>query len=398
MEKKKLLVLFMCGALAVSNLFSQQIYSHWSFAIKGGVDRGEWGKEIKNGYYGYELGGALEYTFNPLFGIGADYSYLKYGRETSNDDITGTTHEAVLFGSVNALNLVAKYRQGNWQKLNIYANLGAGLSFYSTDKTDQITIVLPLSAALEYNVSKYVAIGLTGERRWHTSNDMGLGNMGVSRTNIWSALATVRVKFGAGSKPHVRNVALTEYEAVLDSTLMAKPYDDSELKKAINDNAEAIERLQEQTGRLNADMSKANDELNKLKDDIAKCQQTRSEGTNAAQQIAGMPAMQNVEYAFNSYQIPRSFNAELDALATAMKEQPDAKVTLTGHTDNVGTEQYNQGLSVRRANAVSSYLVKKGISKNRIIVQGVGEKQPVASNDTEEGRQKNRRVEFSISK
>ncbi|MFW7343557.1 OmpA family protein [Pollutimonas sp. H1-120] len=68
----------------------------------------------------------------------------------------------------------------------------------------------------------------------------------------------------------------------------------------------------------------------------------------------------------------------------------------TGHTDSIGTEQYNQGLSQRRANSVKTYLVNKGIPADRIYVEGKGESSPVASNKTREGRAQNRRVEIEI--
>jgi OOP family OmpA-OmpF porin len=68
----------------------------------------------------------------------------------------------------------------------------------------------------------------------------------------------------------------------------------------------------------------------------------------------------------------------------------------TGHTDSIGTEAYNLKLSQRRANAVKTYLVSKGIDANRIYVEGKGESSPVASNKTSEGRAKNRRVEIEI--
>ena len=67
-----------------------------------------------------------------------------------------------------------------------------------------------------------------------------------------------------------------------------------------------------------------------------------------------------------------------------------------GHTDSIGTEKYNQGLSVRRAEAVKAYLVSKGIEANRIYTEGKGESQPIADNRTREGRAKNRRVEVEV--
>ena len=71
-------------------------------------------------------------------------------------------------------------------------------------------------------------------------------------------------------------------------------------------------------------------------------------------------------------------------------------IIAVGHTDSIGTDAYNQKLSVRRAEAVKAYLVSKGIEKNRVYTEGKGEKQPVADNKTADGRAKNRRVEIEV--
>src|SRR5690606_33594364 len=86
----------------------------------------------------------------------------------------------------------------------------------------------------------------------------------------------------------------------------------------------------------------------------------------------------------------------LDQVAAQVSSINLETLLATGHTDSIGTEQYNQGLSERRANSVKDYLVSKGIDPNRIYVEGKGETQPVASNATREGRAQNRRVEIEI--
>lgn len=86
--------------------------------------------------------------------------------------------------------------------------------------------------------------------------------------------------------------------------------------------------------------------------------------------------------------------ATVDRLATVLKESPDRKVMIEGHTDSVGSEDYNQGLSERRAAAVQTALLERGVSSNQIIAVGKGESTPVASNDDAAGRQQNRRVEM----
>jgi OOP family OmpA-OmpF porin len=88
--------------------------------------------------------------------------------------------------------------------------------------------------------------------------------------------------------------------------------------------------------------------------------------------------------------------AKLDDLVSKMSGLNLEVIIAVGHTDSVGTASYNQRLSVRRAEAVKSYLVGKGVEKNRVYTEGKGEKQPVADNKTAEGRAKNRRVEIEV--
>ena len=88
--------------------------------------------------------------------------------------------------------------------------------------------------------------------------------------------------------------------------------------------------------------------------------------------------------------------AKLDDLVSKVKGINLEVIIAVGHTDSVGTEAYNQALSERRANAVKDYLVSKGVEKNRVYTEGKGEKQPIASNSTAEGRAKNRRTEIEV--
>lgn len=88
--------------------------------------------------------------------------------------------------------------------------------------------------------------------------------------------------------------------------------------------------------------------------------------------------------------------AKLDDLVSKIQGINLEVIIAVGHTDSVGSDAYNQKLSVRRAEAVKAYLVSKGIEKNRVYTEGKGEKQPVADNKTAEGRAKNRRVEIEV--
>ncbi|MBY0574015.1 MAG: OmpA family protein [Undibacterium sp.] len=87
---------------------------------------------------------------------------------------------------------------------------------------------------------------------------------------------------------------------------------------------------------------------------------------------------------------------KLDDMATKLKDVNLEVIVSTGHTDSVGSDEYNQKLSIRRADAVKAYIISTGIDAKRVFSEGKGEKQPVADNKSKEGRAKNRRVEIEV--
>ena len=114
------------------------------------------------------------------------------------------------------------------------------------------------------------------------------------------------------------------------------------------------------------------------------------------------PAATKITYAadaffdFDKSVIKPEGKAKLDDLIGKIQGINLEVIIAVGHTDSVGSDTYNQKLSIRRSEAVKAYLVSKGIEKNRVYTEGKGEKQPVADNKTAEGRAKNRRVEIEV--
>ncbi len=104
----------------------------------------------------------------------------------------------------------------------------------------------------------------------------------------------------------------------------------------------------------------------------------------------------NITFNSGSAELSPSFPKVLDGVAMVLKKYEKTIVEVAGHTDSVGPEQYNQGLSERRAQTVTAYLTGKGVKSERTMSIGAGESHPVADNTSEAGRQANRRVELTL--
>ena len=104
----------------------------------------------------------------------------------------------------------------------------------------------------------------------------------------------------------------------------------------------------------------------------------------------------NVTFATDSSDLRPDFVSTLNSVALVLKEYDKTILEVAGHTDNTGADQYNQALSERRASSVAEYLENQGVLAQRIMTVGAGETHPVASNDTVDGRQANRRVELTL--
>jgi len=104
----------------------------------------------------------------------------------------------------------------------------------------------------------------------------------------------------------------------------------------------------------------------------------------------------NITFNTNEYSIRPNFHSVLDSVSQVLAKYVDTRLRVTGHTDSTGSRDYNYSLSDRRATSVANYLAANGIDQGRLITQGVGPDQPIASNDTESGRAMNRRVELQI--
>lgn len=119
--------------------------------------------------------------------------------------------------------------------------------------------------------------------------------------------------------------------------------------------------------------------------------------TEPVQEVITLSDQGNVLFAFDSAQLTPAAQQQLQALVGKLGSESVTRIKVIGHTDSKGTDAYNQRLSERRASSAAEYLINQGVAPQKITSQGRGESEPVADNDTDEGRAQNRRVELHLN-
>lgn len=411
--KRKFLGLFVASAVACNAFAQEEVAAdsaaakglcHLSFDVNGGINFINSSKSndraalLPNSDFNPQVGAQVEYTFNPLWGLGLDYTWARNNQKKYEN----TAHEISLFASSNLSNLLAKYRSAGWQKFNTYLNAGLGAMIYDYEVTegknkgyenDGAAPLAWLGLNFEYNVSKYFAIGLDGEARrstvkaWHPKG----GENGGS----WQLMANLGVRYKFGGDRNVRNVALVDYEPKVEVPDIT-PLLDEQKRQA----AEMTSRLEEQINNQNSQIAKLQNELKATQDSLNKHIRdtkpaVRYTPTKEEDEII-KTAFSQLEFESAKAIIKQSSYSSLDGLATLLKAHQEWTVTLKGYTDNSGQAAKNLQLSKDRAAAVKAYLVNKGVSASKIQSFGYGSANPVASNTTLAGRAKNRRVEIEL--
>jgi len=141
----------------------------------------------------------------------------------------------------------------------------------------------------------------------------------------------------------------------------------------------AMDKKEEKIRQISAESDAKGMEVERLREDLLR-----------------VSVSSEASFGFDRADLRPEFKPTLNKVAGVLRDDPNVRITIIGFTDSVGTEEYNQRLSMRRAQATADYLVSQGVSQSQILVRGLGEAEPRASNDTAEGRAQNRRVEIYL--
>ncbi len=395
-------------------------YSKWSFGIGAGglnpsIALGGLNQFSNNKIeFGYDA--FIKWQMQHSFGISINYlggtftanneassQNANYTEGISNggqDVSSKLTYAVSIKGEVDVATIDFLRRQS---AVRVFVTGGYGIAGFKPDLYNGSSITagfVPIGAGLKIKVSRAVAVNLGYEVIFFDApNLLGTAkqnNFGDARLSKGSyAHAGLEFTFGTGHKP-----------AMIWTNPIAVMYDEL---KANDSLAKEVDGLKTRVGAVEGDISnlKKDSDGDGVSDVFDKCANTPA-GTKVDGSGCELPKVQlapdttamkaeapkdRVQFAFDSDVITTDSYPTLDNLAKNIRDNKE-RLTLSGHASAEGTEDYNFALSRKRANTVKKYLVAAGAPSRFIKTIGYGETRPIASNDTEEGRQKNRRVEF----
>lgn len=379
----------------------------------------------------------------PSFGIQADYLGGKI--EAANSAMRGAPFNNSAFSKVSTTLGYAVSLSGHFNLSNInwhykttsiqpYFTAGVGLMGYKpvltpSDGTAQLNfgggntiqeLFIPVGAGFKLNVAKGVNIDLGYKVAFVNSDNIDGYNYGTNNDRFSYAHIGLEFALGAKSKPQLAThnpVNSLRNEYLMEEQRLQMAIDAQ--KAALDAQKAANDQLRTDLNTTNANLAKfsADSDGDGVPDFFDKCPGTASgtkvDGSGCPLPVAPVQrpdvrvivteqdrrivneAINNLEFDFGKSTIRAKSFPSLDRVAALLIEK-NFSLKLAGHTDNVGSNDANLNLSKNRAESVKTYLVGKGANASRIEATGYGETQPIATNKTAAGRQKNRRVEFTI--
>ncbi len=402
--KKTVTTCMLCGCLAIGSAFAQTTprkdVNRISFGAKWGYnylllsDRTQFACEVNPSF-----GAFFEITANPFWSAGVEYLYMNNCQTPQGGGhLEAAMHGITYYNSINIANLVAQHRSAGWQKFNVFGTLGGGVGLYNyefkdthTSKESGAQPFMMSALAMEYNITKTIALGVESHFRY-TPDTKFVPT--ANPANLCGLQLTGRIKLG-GDK-NVRNISVEDFYI---KPQVAPVVDNS---AALNQQKQQIDALENTVANQNDDLQALQSQVNDLKNELA---QQKVAAQKKPVQAAPAPVVLKpnttsfpaIDFTTNSAILTTSSYPELDNIASQMKAHPTWKIEIAGHTDNTGTEANNNILSKERADAIKTYLENKGVADSAITTVGFGSLRPIASNDTPEGRAKNRRVEMKVT-
>lgn len=404
--------------------FEKKSFRTWSIGLNGGMlthytpFNGQSNGDFNTPQESWGYGGYIKKQILPGFGIQADFLAGKLKGKRANVLPTGTAQDnsgfdtridwsAALSGNFTIANLSLNQKRSF---LSPYVTAGAGYmssngSVYGTAADGstgyQKNWFIPIGAGFKIGVSKGVNIDLGYKVSFMKANDFD-GLNGGSNDRFSYAHAGVEIALGKKGTSQLSNyspIAAIREESAAES---------AELRRALSTSEQNRLRDQEQYARDLGD-----DDADGVANKFDKCPGTPA---NTVVDGAGCPlktptpqkiiiteedrrvvgeAIKNLEFDLGKATIKERSFETLNRVARLLVDK-NFSLKLAGHTDNTGSMALNLRLSKERAEAVKSYLVSQGANPSRIEATGYGPNQPIASNKTAEGRQQNRRVEFTL--
>lgn len=404
---KFLIIVTIAVAMAFSNVYAQENEepNRLSIGVMGGATIGHMNIGTE---YDPTFGLNARYAFSPDFAIQTNFMFGKFTTNDNDDNLLERSFEnSYGHASINSQLGLLSLLGSDSENLNVYANVGLGvifndvttnLGFQSASIADEFmgedhsekALVGSFGTGVRYNVSS--KIDLFAQYDYNiTTSDLIDGHRTRPETKIdlhrrtpdsWSALTFgVQIKLGSSERdgdwhrytPGVDMSAFNRLEAKIAELASRVDHQDSR----IDQNEDLVLALQNRMDEFDEKLANLNELINE-------------------RPSVELTVGSEILFALDSSVIRETAKPALVEIARALLNNPDKELEITGHTCDLGSNAYNQGLSERRATAVKQYLVESGIDSDRITTMGKGELQPLVPNTSEEARSLNRRVEMVI--
>ena len=366
--------------------------------------------------YNYEVSPMVGYLYNStanetnLGAMGGVDNHAVFGIEAQLNNVSNLIKPeiSVLYGRDRATGAANKtgvlstmvngvYQIENASRVTPFVKAGLGYEKYTnTHPNDYDGMLLDAGLGLKMDITKNIALKLEGLYMYKMNNNGEDGSNGEVH-NV-AALAGLTFRFGATAAPVIVAVAAPIVAAAVaqpkkaEPKVEAKPEPKPEPKVEPKPTIAPAPVPAEKVSPVNVDSDKDG-----IFDPQDKCPATPA-GFKVDAEGCPLKATLRLNFLTNGYGVDAASDVKVKEFATFMKGSPAYNAAIIGHTDDTASDKFNQKLSEKRADIVKSMLVNQGIEASRLTTSGKGEKAPVASNKTKQGRAENRRIEVELTR